>query len=191
VLPSPLVGPRIKLTVLEIALLLIGLPILGLCGVVTLTPVLTQNAIVVDYLWGDLPLIALVPSILQSAYKKLWATIAGFLVTAVVSGVVVQFLVGTITEATLIDLVGGVAVSALLIGLLLWLAEKLFAVSASSGRELTALSITVTVGTTILYLIAFGYIPIFIWLAPVLCVVGWVLGDCVRRGIIHWRDPGN
>jgi hypothetical protein len=91
----------------------------------------------------------------------------------------------------LIDLVGGVAVSALLIGLLLWLAEKLFAVSASSGRELTALSITVTVGTTILYLIAFGYIPIFIWLAPVLCVVGWVLGDCVRRGIIHWRDPGN
>jgi hypothetical protein len=189
VLPSPVPGSRLKLNPLELALLIIGLPMLGVCAVISLTPVLTQNTLVVDYLWGDLPLIALVPPILHAAYKRLWATVAGYLATAIVSGLVVQLLVGTFSEGAAVDLLAGSIISGLLIALLYWLADKYLAVGKSGARELIALMVIVTIATTVLYFITFWYIPIFIWLAPVFCLVGWAIGDRVRRTIIHWRDP--
>jgi len=190
ILPEPVSGSRLKLSLLELALLIIGLPALGVCAVVSLTPVLSQNTLVVDYLWGDLPLVALVPPILYAAYKKLWATVTGYIATAIVSGLVVQFLVGTLSDGTAIDLLAGAGISGLLIALLYWLADKYLAIGKSTVGEPFALAVIVTIATTVLYIITFGYIPIFIWLAPIFCLVGWVIGDRVRRTIIHWRDPG-
>lgn len=171
----------------ELALLVVGLPLIAIILIWSLSPSLVRLPEIAQF-WGDLPIISIVPPLIYAAYKSIKWTLLGYAITTIFAGLIERMQVSTLRASSVVSLLAGVAASAIVMGLLIWLSSRFTDHGENSRRGMLVMAITTTVGTLILYLVSLGYVPNFIWLAPLLGAIGWLIGEFIFRKFIDRRE---
>lgn len=175
-------------SLLELGVLMLGLPVLALFIFVGLTPSLLKDPTIRE-LWDQFPIVALIAPVFYVVYRKTWLTLAGYAGTVAIGGVVVYAQTGRFTPERVGTLIAGAILAGLFIEGLIFAFDRYTNAGETRRNELLALSAIATISTIFLDFMVLGYLPWKgIWIAPILGALGWVLGDRVLQVFMSRRE---